>query len=62
MDTGLNTLVALARFHQLPAEPEQLSHEYGQPGEHFTDTQILQAAKALTLKAKKLSMVMIHTS
>ncbi|HIC48083.1 MAG TPA: type I secretion system permease/ATPase [Methylophaga aminisulfidivorans] len=56
MDTGLNTLVALARFHQLPAEPEQLSHEYGQPGEHFTDTQILQAAKALTLKAKKLSL------
>lgn len=55
MDTGLNTLVAIARFHQLPAEPEQLAHQFGLPGEHFADTQILQAAKALTLKAKKLS-------
>ncbi|AFI84662.1 type I secretion system permease/ATPase [Methylophaga nitratireducenticrescens] len=55
MDTGLNTLVAIARFHRLPAEAEQLSHEYGVPGEVFTDTQILQASKALTLKAKILS-------
>lgn len=55
MDTGLNTLVAIARFHQLPAEPEQLAHEYGQPGKRFGDIQVLQAAKALTFKAKLLS-------
>jgi len=55
MDTGLNTLVAIARFHQLPAEAEQLKHEYGTPGEDFTDTDILRAAKALTLKAKHLT-------
>ncbi len=54
MDTGLTTLVAIARFHQLPAEAEQLSHEFGQPGEVFSDTEILRAAKALTLKAKHL--------
>lgn len=54
MDTGLNSLVAIARFHQLPAEPEQLAHEFGHPGEDFTDTDILRAAKALTLKAKHL--------
>jgi len=54
MDTGLNSLVAIARFHQLPAESEQLSHEFGQPGQVFTDTEILRAAKALTLKAKHL--------
>ncbi|WNO08274.1 hypothetical protein [Teredinibacter sp. KSP-S5-2] len=30
MDTGLNSLVVSARFHQLPTEPEQLSHEFGQ--------------------------------
>lgn len=52
MDTGLNTLVAIARFHQLPAEPDQLSHEFGRPGEVFSDTDILRAAKALMLKAK----------
>lgn len=54
MDTGLNTLVAIARFHQLPAEPDQLAHQFSQPGEQFSDTELLQAAKALTLKAKRL--------
>lgn len=55
MDTGLSSLVAIARFHQLPAEPEQLAHEFGHPGEDFTDTDLLRAAKALTLKAKHLT-------
>ncbi len=52
MDTGLSCLVAIARFHQLPAEPEQLAHQFAAPGQLFTDTELLQAAKALTLKAK----------
>lgn len=52
MDTGLNALVAIARFHQLPAEADQLAHQFGKPGEVFTNTELLQAAKALTLKAK----------
>lgn len=56
MDPGLHSLVAIARFHQLPAEPEQLSHEFGIPGQTFTDTEILLAAKALTLKAKQLTL------
>lgn len=56
MDSGLHSLVAIARFHQLPAEPEQLSHEFGVPGTSFTDTEILLAAKALTLKAKQLTL------
>ncbi|EPJ48890.1 MAG: ABC-type bacteriocin/lantibiotic exporter peptidase domain protein [Osedax symbiont Rs1] len=52
MDTGLNTLVAIAKFHQIAAEPEQLLHQFGVAGESFTDTELLQAAKALTLRAK----------
>jgi len=56
MDTGLHSLVALARFYQIPAEPDQLTHEFGQPGKLFSQTEILQAAKALTLKAKPLSL------
>ncbi|WP_372740125.1 type I secretion system permease/ATPase [Neptunomonas sp.] len=56
MDTGLQSLVALARFHQLPAEATQLAHEFGTPGELFSDTELLIAAKALSLKAKKLSL------
>ncbi|GLS24923.1 type I secretion system permease/ATPase [Marinibactrum halimedae] len=56
MDTGLHSLVAIARFHQLPAEPEQLTHQFAKPGEVFSDTELLQAAKALTLKAKIMTL------
>ena len=56
MDTGLQSLVALARFHRLPAEAEQLAHEFGIPGQHFSVETILRAAKTLTLKAKALSL------
>ena len=56
MDTGLHALVAIARFHQLPAEPDQLAHQFSESGESFSDTQLLQAAKALTLKAKQLKL------
>lgn len=55
MDTGLHSLVAIARFHQLPAEPEQLAHQFAEPGKPFSDTQLLSAAKALTLRAKCVS-------
>ncbi|WHI45709.1 cysteine peptidase family C39 domain-containing protein [Microbulbifer sp. TRSA002] len=55
IDTGLHALVAIARFHQLPAEPDQLSHQFGHEGQSFSDTQLLQAAKVLTLKAKQLA-------
>lgn len=48
MDTGLHSLVAIARFHQLP-------HQLGVPGEYFSDTDILLALKTLTLKVKLIS-------
>lgn len=55
IDTGLHSLIAIARFYQLPAEPNQLAHEFIPPGLTFTDTELLLAAKSLTLKAKILS-------
>ncbi|ODS23439.1 peptidase C39 [Candidatus Endobugula sertula] len=55
MDTGLYSLVTIARFHQLPAEPDPLAHQFAAPGQVFGDTELLLAAKALTLKAKRLS-------
>jgi subfamily B ATP-binding cassette protein HlyB/CyaB len=55
MDTGLYSLVAIARFHQVPADMDQLSHQFVTPGNQFTDTEILLAAKALDLKAKVLT-------
>ena len=56
MDTGLHSLVTIARLYQIAAEPDQLAHEFGEPGKDFSETEILQSAKALTLKAKSLSL------
>lgn len=56
MDSGLNVLVAIARFHQLPAEPEQLAHQFAESGKPFSDAQLLLAAKALTLRAKCVTL------
>ncbi|MDR1274803.1 MAG: type I secretion system permease/ATPase [Candidatus Accumulibacter sp.] len=53
-DTGLIGLVMLARFHGVAAEPEQLTHEYGESGKPFGVPQILLAAKHLGLKARKV--------
>ena len=56
MDTGLLSLVTIARFHQIPAEAEQLAHQFAEPGVSFTNTHILLAAKAINLKAKCLKV------
>jgi subfamily B ATP-binding cassette protein HlyB/CyaB len=56
MDTGLQALVTIAQFHRLPAESEQLAHQFAQPGQVFGERELLQAAKALTLKAKQLKI------
>lgn len=52
MDTGLQCLVALAGFHQLPADAAQITHQFAIPGQPLGNTEILRAAKALTFKAK----------
>ncbi len=51
-DTGLICLVLLSKFHQIPAEPDQLRHHFGQSGQVFNDSDILRAAKSLKLKAR----------
>jgi len=50
--TGLIGLVMLARFHSVAADPEQLAHDFAEPGQPFGTSQILLAAKHLGLKAK----------
>lgn len=54
-DTGLLCLVMLARFHGIATEPDQLAHEFGERGQPFSNTDILLAAKKLSLKAKLVS-------
>jgi subfamily B ATP-binding cassette protein HlyB/CyaB len=53
-DTGLACLVLLARFHGLAADPDQLAHEYRENGSPFGPAEVLRAAKALGLKAKRV--------
>nr|WP_153549524.1 type I secretion system permease/ATPase [Pseudomonas aeruginosa] len=52
VDTGLASLVMLARFHNVAASPEQLSHEFAEDGCSFGRAELLLAAKKLGLKAK----------
>lgn len=50
-DTGLVCLLLLARFFGLPADGQQLRHQFGQEGKVFSEADILRAANALGLKA-----------
>jgi len=50
-DTGLLCLVAMARFHQMAADPAQLQHQFSKAGSALTDVELLRAAKALSFKA-----------
>ncbi len=57
-DTGLFSLVLIARFHQIPATPEGLRHQFsplpddlGTPAE-FGDIEILKAAQSLGFRAR----------
>ena len=54
LDTGLVCLVMLARFHQIAADPGQLAHQFKVSGETFTQTDLLLAAKHLSLQAKSV--------
>jgi subfamily B ATP-binding cassette protein HlyB/CyaB len=54
MDTALTCLVMLARFHHLAASPEQLQHDFAEPGRLFGYTEVLLAARQLGLKAKRI--------
>ncbi len=51
-DTGLGCLVVIAGFFHLPANPEQLAHVHGKPGEGFSVTEIIHAGRSLGLKVQ----------
>ncbi len=50
-DTGLQCLLILARFYDLPADGSQLRHQFAQSGQPLSDTELLRAAKHIGLKA-----------
>lgn len=54
LDTGLASLVLIARFHGVAADPNQLAHEFSDGGAPCSMTELLLAAKKLGLKAKRV--------
>ena len=53
MQSGLAALCAIARFHQVAADPANLAHQLGlSPSAEITTQDLLRAAKHLGLKAK----------
>jgi subfamily B ATP-binding cassette protein HlyB/CyaB len=55
VDTGLACLVMLLRFLSIPADPEQLRHQFGRRGAKFSSTEVLRAAKRTGVKARRVS-------
>ncbi|BCS89939.1 type I secretion system permease/ATPase [Pseudodesulfovibrio sediminis] len=53
-DTGLISLILLARYHSVAADPEGIRHKFAPPDEPMQDVDIMRAARALSLKAKVL--------
>ncbi|WP_210397908.1 type I secretion system permease/ATPase [Motiliproteus sediminis] len=51
-DSGLHCLVAIARFHRLPAEAAQLKHQFGRDEATLNSQDLLRAAKALGFRGQ----------
>ena len=52
MDTGAFSLAMMLRFFKLPADPEQIRHEYSPTGSALSTMDLVRAARALGLKAR----------
>ncbi|QRY81946.1 type I secretion system permease/ATPase [Pseudomonas sp. PDNC002] len=52
LDSGLDCLLTLARFHGIGASAEQLRHEFADDGQPFDRDRLLLAARQLGLMAK----------
>ena len=53
IDTGLVSVLLVARYFGIAAMAEQLVHQFGTSGKPFGDTEVLRAARYLGLKAGK---------
>lgn len=51
-DSGLLALVTILRFFNLPADSEQIRHQFGKPGAFFAIEDLQLAAKRLKLKSR----------
>ena len=51
-DTGALCLVTMLRFLEMPADPDQLRHQFGEPGIQMSAETLVRAAKRLDLRAR----------
>jgi len=56
IDSGLECLVLLARFHQVATDAAQLKHRFAESGATFDENHILLAARSLGLKAQAVKI------
>lgn len=54
MNSAAGSLVLIAQFHHLPADEGQLIHQFGGPQQEMGETELLNAAKALGFKSRKV--------
>jgi subfamily B ATP-binding cassette protein HlyB/CyaB len=52
VDAGILALVTILRFHNLPADADQIRHQFGKPGAVFDMADLLLTAKRLQLKSR----------
>ena len=52
LDSGLQGLVLVAGVHDVAANPAHLAHQFGKPGEAFSEVDLIRAARSLGLKAR----------
>jgi subfamily B ATP-binding cassette protein HlyB/CyaB len=52
IDAGLYSFINIARFHNIPVDPEQITHAFAIGKEGMSETDILRAAKEFKLKSK----------
>ena len=55
VDTGMECLVQLARFHGLAADPAHITHQFGTANKPFESSDLIRAGRSLGLRIKSVS-------
>jgi subfamily B ATP-binding cassette protein HlyB/CyaB len=55
-DAGLTCLLIIARLHGIPADANQLCHQFARAGGRFAESDLLMAAKSLDLRARSVHL------
>lgn len=56
LDSGLMSLVDLAKFHNVAADPKQLQHHFGSHDCFLDENALVRAARHIKLRAKSVKL------